>query len=89
MHERRDPVEHELAQETRGMLTRRLPFIWYGRDCAALQRIQTTGPRNVTLRSIRPWRLAALPLLQGREGRTDIGIDFLGVLVCLHVARLS
>lgn len=89
MHERRDPVEYELTQETRGMLARRLPFIWYGRDCAALQRVQTTGPRNVTLGSIRPWCLAALPLLQGRGVRTDIGIDFLGILACLHFAQLS
>lgn len=87
-HKRRDPVEHELAQEVGGVLARRLPLIWYGRDRAALERVQTTGPRNAAVGgAIRPWCLAAWPLLQGRRGSADVGVGFLGRLFSLHVGR--
>lgn len=80
-------MEHELAQEVGGVLARRLTFVWHGRDRAALERVQTTGPRNAAVVAIIwPWCLAAWPLLQGRRGSADVGDDFLGRLVPLHVA---
>lgn len=83
-------MEHELAQEVGGVLARWLPLIWYGRDLAALERVQTTGPRNASVGTamiIRPWCLAAWPVLQGRRGSADVGVDFLGRLFSLHVGR--
>lgn len=83
-------MEHELAQEVRSVLSTGLPFIWNWRDLAALEWVQTTGPGNAGVgAAIWPWCLAAWPLLQGGRGSADVGVDFLGRLVSLHVARTS